>query len=299
MSSPKRTKRVESCRLAAFGYGRHIEGALYLAVSHHSHLEKSNLEKHTMAVSCDDQPNHLMTDLLFPPGIPGPHPCHVPTISSVCQHPQHGDFTVCDGCHSHTKQMLLLTASLGNPPPPNLLRLSQGPPPAAGGTRLQPGVTPPELPAGVPVVPPFVADWRTGDEAATGRLDSTRGDPPFEGFLTRCCKLCERLIQSKINHLSTVMIPAPVPLWEQYPVVSCECKRTLALFAPPRNRLCKPHREEEWNNLVHRKDNNDRWLRNIEWDAKAQRLAPASTRTLRKRVRNCYYRACRVSISPR
>lgn len=249
-----------------------------------------------MALACHDQPNHAPGHPLFLPGVLLPQPCHVPTISNahVCERRHNRNFRVCDTCVAHTSQMLLLAAPVGAPAPANLLRLSNG------HGNPQPGVSPPELPPGAPAGPPFVAEWRTANEAATGHLDPNRPDPPFDGFLTRCCTHCEKLIQSEINYRAPLpIIPFPTPppplLWEHYPRVSCTCRNKLGLLVPPRDRLCKPHRQQVWDDLLDTKEHNDRWLSKIQWDASAQKLVPATTRTIRRRIRNRYYRACRVS----
>lgn len=248
-----------------------------------------------MALSCRDRTNHFPV----PPGIVIPQICHANRPFCVEVHATNVD--VCDVCHLHTAHMLLLDAPIGAPVPQNRLRLSHGHGyHAVAGLMVpidQPGVSPPELPPGAPAVAPFVAEWRTPAEIANRKITSPPNpNPPFEGFLTRCCRQCEQLIQSEIHHRSTGIITTiPPATWEQAPHVSCTCKSTLGIRAPGTNRLCLPHRTTEWNNLVNTKNGNDRWLRNVQWDAKAQKLVAATLRTKRARFRNRYWRACRVS----
>ncbi|KAF2160925.1 hypothetical protein M409DRAFT_59454 [Zasmidium cellare ATCC 36951] len=267
-------------------------------------------------MDCDDRQNHLPV----PAGIVGLLPCTpVPANRGPCNrhHPgriQYG-FEVCERCRDHSKHMLLLEptptavpaplapllpavplapVALAAPGAANRRRLGQGSgmfPPAI--PRAQPGVGPPEA-----LGPPYVAPWQTPVELASSTvLAPPRANPPFDGFLTRVCQHCEQAIQSEIMHLNMGNLPGTIAmgpaqnLWEQVPTVSCTCKATLGLTFPPQERLCLTHQEKVWNDLVKKRDSNDRWLRNIQRDG--QLLVPATPATKQDRVQSGFWRACR------
>lgn len=272
-------------------------------------------------MDCDDRQNHLPV----PAGIVALAPCdHAAILRGPCNrhHPGRirGGFDVCNSCQLHAKHMLLLEpaptavpaqlgpgqpvvpvppVALAAPGPANRRKLGNGFGLFAGAVpRAQPGVGPPEA-----LGPPYVAAWQTPAELASHTvLAPPRANPPFHGFLTRVCETCEQAIQSEIWQRNAGSLPprmanAPaMNLWENAPTVSCTCKATLGLTFPVQERLCLTHQEKVWNDLVKKRDSNDRWLRNIQRD-NAQQLIQATPATKRNRVRSGLWRACRVSRS--
>lgn len=304
-------------------------------------LERCSIEVSNM--DCDDRQNHNP----IPPGVAAQQNCRAdPALRGPCaRYHREGDFEVCTTCQQHSAHMLLLEpAPTLVPQVPGIPALIPGPLPVLaalmgvpaaplrtlGGRnrrrlsnghglivnrfgnqvpRGQPGLGPPEF-----TIPPFIQRWLTPAEDQSHRLFAPpRTNPPFQGFLTRVCDVCEQAIQSEILHrrignieppspdapaaASYVAVPQP-DMWEQYPEVSCTCKAKLGLRDPPLERLCFTHMEAVWNDLVEKKESNDRWLRNVEWNPRTQQVIKAREATKRTRTSAPgTWRACRVSQS--
>ena len=186
-------------------------------------------------------------------------PCHA-NRQECCQDHR---FQVCDTCHNDTQVLLGL-----HPGGPNFVRVMHH------ADRYTPA--PPLGPAGPlaphgwlglagPVVPP--------------------PDPPFAGFMTRVCGDCERKLQSLRGLYTTqTVIPDHQSFMFAFPRESCTCAVTLGINGHGPRR-CFPHRQKLWRKLEHRKNRNDRWLRNTERNAAGQIVqASDATKTLRRRT---------------
>lgn len=261
-------------------------------------------------MACDDAHHHMN----LPAGV-APAPMCRPTAERAPCDRQHSrrrgqGFDVCDSCHDHSLEMLLLEPA-GTAVATNRTRLSQGYFFVPGGNpRPQSGVGPPE---GGPPLPQHPQQWQINhvggqppnNELASGLLIAPPRPEPlfplFEGFLTRVCTDCEISIQSEIHFRATGAILATTQeanTWEAYPEISCTCKNKLGIVGVS-ERLCKPHRERVWNDLVRERDENDLWLRKIWRNPRTGQLETKKPRdeALRRRVRppGGFFRACRVS----
>lgn len=257
-----------------------------------------------MAVNCDNRAYLLA---LVPPPAVLP-PCNPPATPRQSCHYQHGPerrrrggpqgWETCLNCAAASEARLGLTPNpgvgLGMPPIGWMSNLPAWPPAV-----VQTAVTPDAL-------------FPTPAELANGVVSAARPNPPWEGFLTRCCAACENLIEQEIFNRTTPVPtlavpfpPAPWPhdpildepanKWHLYPSMSCTCAFRLGLQLGLT--LCHHHQNAAKDQMIAEKKTNDMWLRNVHYNRKPHILRQASDAENRARVTNASWRACRVSTT--